>query len=127
VFDISEQASLYVQYSTSAEPSGAALTGTRFSETGDYDLSTGRQLEVGSKLDFLDGRGSVTLAAYRIVRKDFPVADRANPGNTILAGQQTSTGIELATALWLTPRLLARANLAWVDAEYDEFNENVAG
>lgn len=125
VFDVSADASLYVQYSTSAEPSGAALTGTRFTETGDYDLSTGRQLEIGSKLDFLDGRGSATLALYRIERQDFPVADPANPNSTILAGQQTSTGLELATSIQLTPKLLAQANLAWVDAEYDEFNEKV--
>ena len=127
VFDISEQASLYVQYSTSAEPSGGSLTGASFVASRDYDLSTGRQLEVGSKLDFLDGRGSATLAAYRIVREDFPVTDPANPNSTIIAGQQTSTGIELASALWLTSKLQARANLAWVDAEYDEYNENAGG
>lgn len=127
VYELSEAASLYAQYSTSAEPSGGALTGSRFLANGDYDLSSGRQLEVGSKLDILDGRGSATVALYRIVRQDFPVADPANPNSTILAGQQTSTGLELAAALRLTPKLLAQANWAWVDAQYDRFEENVGG
>src|SRR5690606_33747014 len=86
VFDISEQASLYVQYSTSAEPSGGSLTGARFVPIRDYFLTTGRQLEVGSKLVFLDGRGIATLAAYPIVREDFPVTAPANPNSTIIAG-----------------------------------------
>ena len=35
-----------------------------------WDLTTGNQVELGSKLDFLEGRGNATLAAYRIVRKN---------------------------------------------------------
>ncbi|WP_215200544.1 TonB-dependent receptor domain-containing protein, partial [Escherichia coli] len=48
------------------------------------------------KFDFLDGRGSATLAAYRIVRRDFSVADPNNPNLSVPVGQQTSRGIEAA-------------------------------
>ncbi|MGE8416239.1 MAG: TonB-dependent receptor [Pseudomonas sp.] len=110
-------ANVYVQYSTAAEqPSG----------TQNFEVSTGKQWEVGSKFDYLEGRGSATVAAYRIERKDFAVTDPLDPTNSIPVGQQTSKGIELASSLHITPKLLAQANVAWVDAEYDEFNEKIA-
>ncbi|WP_313514197.1 TonB-dependent receptor, partial [Pseudomonas sp.] len=127
VFDLSDDANLYVQYSTSAEPPGGTLTGASATQVRDFDLSTGRQIEVGSKLEFLDGRASATVAAYRIVRKDFPVTDPNNANATIQAGQQTSDGVELAGSFKVTERLLAEANVAWVDARYDDFNEVAGG
>lgn len=127
VFDLSDDANIYVQYSTSAEPPGGTLTGASTTQVRDFDLSTGRQIEVGSKLDFLDGRASATVAAYRIVRKDFPVTDPNNANATIQAGQQTSDGVELAGSFKVTERLLAEANVAWVDARYDDFNEVAGG
>ncbi|VVO39290.1 TonB-dependent receptor [Pseudomonas fluorescens] len=112
-------ANVYVQYSTAAEQPGG---------TQDFDISTGKQWEVGSKFDYLDGRGSATLAAYTIERKDFAVTDPLDPTQSIPVGQQTSKGIELAGSFRITPKLLAEGNFAWVDAEYDEFNEkNAAG
>lgn len=112
-------ANAYVQYSTAAEqPAG----------TQDFDVSTGKQWEIGSKFDYLDGRGSATVAAYRIERSDFAVTDPQDPNKSIPVGQQTSKGIELASSFRITPKLLAEGNIAWVDAQYDEFNEkNAAG
>ena len=127
VYDLTSDISLYTQYSTSAEPPGGSLTSASISQVGDFDLSTGRQIEVGSKLDFLDGRGSATAAAYRIVRKDISVPSSTVPNTTEQAGQQTSTGIELATSFKVTPTLLAAGNFSWVNAEYDEFNETIGG
>lgn len=127
VYDLTSDISLYTQYSTSAEPPGGTLTSASISQVGDFDLSTGRQIEVGSKLDFLDGRGSATAAAYRIVRKDISVPSSTVPNTTEQAGQQTSTGIELATSFKVTPTLLAAGNFSWVNAEYDEFNETIGG
>ncbi|AKK01012.1 MULTISPECIES: TonB-dependent receptor [Pseudomonas] len=127
VYDLTSNVSLYTQYSTSAEPPGGTLTGASISQVGDFDLSTGRQIEVGSKFDFLEGRGSATAAAYRIVRKNISVPSSTVPNTTEQAGQQTSTGIELATSFKITPKLLAAGNFSWVRAEYDEFNETIAG
>lgn len=67
------------------------------------------------------------MALFQIVRKDFAVRDSSNPNLTVQAGQQTSRGVELAGSLQLMPTLLVEANYAYVDAEYDEFNEAVAG
>lgn len=127
VYDLTSNVSLYTQYSTSAEPPGGSLTGASLSQVSDFDLSTGRQVEVGSKFDFLDGRGSATAAAYRIVRKNISVPSSTVPNTTEQAGQQTSTGIELAASFKVTPKLLAAGNFSWVNAEYDEFNETIGG
>ncbi|MBF8757377.1 TonB-dependent receptor [Pseudomonas guariconensis] len=127
VYDLTSNVSLYTQYSTSAEPPGGTLTSASISQVGDFNLSTGRQVEVGSKFDFLDGRGTATAAAYRIVRKNISVPSSTVPNTTEQAGQQTSTGIELAASFKVTPKLLAAGNFAWVNAEYDEFNETISG
>ncbi|UPF06275.1 TonB-dependent receptor [Pseudomonas mosselii] len=127
VYDLTSNVSLYTQYSTSAEPPCGSLTGASLSQVGDFDLSTGRQVEVGSKFDFLDGRGSATAAAYRIVRKNISVPSSTVPNTTEQAGQQTSTGLELAASFKVTPKLLAAGNFSWVNAEYDEFNETIGG
>ena len=127
VYDLTANVSLYSQFSTSAEPPGGTLTSASMAQVGDFELSTGRQVEVGSKFEFLDDRGSATAAAYRIVRKNISVPSSTLPNVTEQAGQQTSTGIELAASLKITPQVLAAGNFAWVRAEYDEFNENIGG
>lgn len=127
VYAFTPALNVYVQYSTAADPPAGNLASATFSQAQNADLTTGEQIEVGSKFDFLDGRGAATLAAYQIVRKDFSVTDPDNINNTTQAGQQTSKGIELAGKLQVTSRLMAEANFAYVDAQYDEFTENVGG
>lgn len=126
-YDLTPTASLYAQYSTAADLPAGSLAAANYSNVGLFDLAKGEQWEVGSKFDFLDGRGAATVAAYQIVRKDFAVRDSSNPNLTVQAGQQTSRGVELSGRLQLTPTLLAEANYAFVDAQYDEFNEAVSG
>jgi len=127
VFELTPSANVYVQYSTAADPPAGMLTTASFGQVRDFDLSTGKQLEVGSKFDFLDGRGSATVAAYRIERDNLATAAPATPGFTQPVGKQSSRGIEVAAALRVTPQLLAEGNFAYVDAQYDAFNENVGG
>ncbi|MHC2144956.1 TonB-dependent receptor [Pseudomonas sp. 210_17 TE3656] len=127
VYELTPAANVYVQYSTAADPPAGILTTATFAQVRDFDLSTGKQVEVGSKFSFLDGRGAATVAAYHIERKNLATADPANPGVTQPVGKQSSRGIELAASLRVTPQLLAEGNFAYVDAQYDEFNENVGG
>lgn len=127
IYDFTPTANVYVQYSTAADPPAGILTTASFTQVSDFDLTTGKQFEVGSKLDFLEGRGSATLAAYRITRKNLAVADPNNPGTTLPVGQQSSRGIELAASLQVTDKLSAQGNFSIVDAQYDEFTQNVNG
>jgi iron complex outermembrane receptor protein len=127
VYDLTPHANVYVQYSTAADPPAGILTTASFAQVKNFDLTTGSQFEVGSKFDYLDGRGSATLAAYTITRKNLAIADQNNPGTTIPVGQQSSTGVEMATSLKVTPRFSVQGNLAYTAAQYDDFIENVGG
>lgn len=127
LYALTPSTNVYLQYSTSADLPAGALASATYSNVGLFDLSKGEQWEVGSKFDFLDGRGSATLALYQIVRRDFAVRDSNDPNLMVQAGQQTSRGVELAGKLQLTPQFLAEANYAYVDAQYDAFNEAVGG
>ncbi|QHG64443.1 TonB-dependent receptor [Pseudomonas putida] len=126
-YELTPSASLYAQYSTAADLPAGSLAAATYANVGTFDLSKGEQWEVGSKFDFLEGRGAATVALYQIVRKDFAVRDSSNPNLTVQAGQQTSRGVELSGRLQVTPKLLAEGNYAYVDAQYDEFNEAVNG
>lgn len=125
--NLSPAANLYAQYSTAADPPAGILTTASFAQVRDFDLTTGRQVEVGSKFDFAGGRGSATAAVFDIVRKNLAIADPLNPGTTIPVGQQSSRGIELASSFRFNRAFLAQGNYAYVDAAYDEFVENVGG
>ena len=127
LYELSPTANIYLQYSTSADLPAGSLASATYSNVGLFDLSKGEQWELGSKFDFLDGRGSATVALYQIVRRDFAVRDASNPSNFVQAGQQTSRGIELAGRFQLTPQLLAEANYAHVQARFDDFTDNVGG
>jgi iron complex outermembrane receptor protein len=127
VYDITPTANVYVQYSTAADPPAGILTTASFSQVQDFDLTTGKQIEAGSKFDFLEGRGVATVAAYSITRKNIAITDPNNPGTTIPVGQQSSRGIELAASLKVTRNLMAQGNFSYVDAQYDDFTQNVGG
>lgn len=129
VYDLSPSANLYAQYSTAADPPAGILTTASFSQVRTFDLTKGRQFEVGSKFNFAEGRGAATLAAYSIVRKNLAMADPANPGSgiTIPIGSQSSKGIEATLSMQATRELKVEANLAYADAKYDDFIENVSG
>ncbi len=127
VYDITPHANLYVQYSTAADPPSGSLTTATFSQVRDFDLTTGRQFEIGSKFDYLDGRGTATVALYHITRRNLAIADPNNPGTTLPVGQQSSRGIEVATALRVTSSVRLQGNLAYTNARYDSFTETVGG
>lgn len=127
IYDITPTANAYVQYSTAADPPAGILTTAAFTQVRDFDLTTGKQFEIGSKFDFLEGRGSATIAAYKIVRKNLATPDPGNPGTTIPVGQQSSRGIELAASMKVTGDLTLAGNYSLVDAQYDDFTQVVSG
>jgi iron complex outermembrane receptor protein len=127
LFDITPAANVYATYSTAADPPAGILSTTNYGPIQNWDLTTGKQLEIGSKFDFLNGRGNATFAAYRIIRKNLSTPDPNNPNVSLPIGAQSSRGIEAQVGVRLTPQWLLQGNLALVDAQYDTFIQNVVG
>ena len=126
VFDLTPSANVYATYATASDPPSGILTTASFAQARiNSALTTGKQFEIGSKLDFLDGRASATVAAYRITRNNLSTIDPTNRLNTLLVGQQSSRGIELDGSVRLTAAITMRSNLALVDAKYDAFSQTV--
>jgi len=87
------------------------------------ELTTGRQVEVGTKLDFWGGKGTATLAAYRITRRNIATQDPNNSALTVLVGEQSSKGVELSIGLQPTRKWSIQGNLTYVDARYENYQQ----
>lgn len=122
VFAVTDNLSLYGQYSTSEDGVNnlISLSPSQIN----YDLTESKQTELGLKQRFWDGRGEWTLAAYHIVKKKLLV-DNPISHEKQQAGQQTSDGLEAALELDLGHQWQVSANASVVRAKYDDFDEIV--
>ncbi|PWB34057.1 TonB-dependent siderophore receptor [Pseudomonas sp. SDI] len=124
VFAVTEELSLYGQYSTSEDGVNNLISLSPAQQQ--MDLTEAKQTEFGLKQMFWDGRGEWTLAAYHIIKKKLLTSDPA----TRLAqqiGQQSADGLEATLELDLAHAWHVSANASVVRAEYDKFNESVNG
>jgi tonB-dependent receptor len=113
---------VYAQYATAADPASGNLASAYFSTLSDNTkLTTGRQLEIGSKLGFLDGRGNATVALFDIERKNIATSDPQKPRERLLIGKQRARGVELKAGLQLTRQWSVQGNATYTDAEYRNF------
>lgn len=126
-FAVTKSANIYGQFSTAADPPAGILTTASFAQVRDFDLTTGRQFEVGTKMDLPGGRGALTAAVYNIVRRNLAITDPSNPSQTIPVGQQSSKGLELSASVRASKALLLQGNYGYTDAQYDDFLESVSG
>lgn len=110
--------SLYAQYSTGTDPLGTLTTYS--SAQTQFSNATGNQVEVGAKGSFWGGRGTATLAAYRIVKKGLLYQQTlSSPIQQV--GQQSSKGIEAWVSLNLPAGFGIDANGTVLKARYDDF------
>lgn len=122
VWDIAPGANLYAQASNAADPPSGSLASASFSDVrNNSELTTGRQAEVGSKLDFWGGKGSATVSAFQINRKNIASQDPNNPNLTVLVGEQSSKGIELSAGVRPNAQWQVQGNLSHIRARYDNF------
>lgn len=122
VWDLAPGANLYAQAATAADPPSGSLSTATFGDVRtNSELTTGRQLEVGSKLDLWDGNGSATVAVFDIRRRNIASQDPNNPGVTQLVGEQSSRGVELAAGLRPSARWQVQGNLMHTRARYEDF------
>ena len=127
MYDITDNLNVYGQYSTAASPPAGLLTTATMTQIRNFDLSTGKQAEIGSKFDFWDKKGSGTVAAYWIERTNMTTQDPQNPQSVLPVGAQSSIGVEANLGLQITPEIAIQGNMAYVDAQFDDFSETVAG
>ncbi|MEH6952146.1 TonB-dependent siderophore receptor [Nitrobacter sp. NHB1] len=103
VFHPTQQSSVYVAHGTSFNPS--AEFGSLTSGTVSLAPETSTTTEVGTKIDFLNGRLSYTAALFHILKDNARIAN-AGPDSatmpTILAGEQRVQGFETGLAGKLT-------------------------
>lgn len=117
--------SFYAQYSEAADPVGGLLMITQ--AKGHFDLSTGKQLEVGVKNAFAEGKGEWTVALYDIRKDNLLTTNPENPDQTVQVGQQSSRGIEGTLSLAFARNWQFDANASILHAQFDDFTESVGG
>lgn len=109
----------YGQYSTAVDPVGGLISLASASKN--YELATGKQIEIGVKQSFWGGRGEWTLAGYQIVKNNLLARDPNIPSLTLQVGQQSSVGVEASIGLVLNHGWRVDANTAVLRAKYDDF------
>jgi iron complex outermembrane receptor protein len=120
VYQPTPNVSLYGQYSTGVDPLGTLTTFTTNAVQFAFTNATGYQFEGGVKASFLDGKGTATLAAYKIVKKNL-VAQRTPTSPIEQIGQRSAKGIEASVSLNLPYGLGIDANGTVLDPQYDDF------
>ncbi len=110
---------IYGQYAVASDPLNVPLLdyARNFQN---FDLTTGRQIEVGVKQSFWNGRAQWTLAFFQIVKNNLLVVDPAT-FQLQQIGQQSSRGIEASLSLRLDHGWRIDANVAVLKARYDDF------
>lgn len=118
VYQPMDTLSLYAQTSTAADPVTSPISIS--ASNADFDLTTGRQYEVGIKQQFLSGNGEYTLAYFDIEREDILTRLPASAVNEQI-GQQSSSGVEFTLRVNPIDSLSVDFNVSSIDAEFDEF------
>lgn len=119
VYDLTSDLALYASYATAVEP-GATLLLINPDQS-QLDLTEGKQIEVGLKQSFWEGKGEWTFAVYDITKTNVFVPDPSFPSNKLAIGQQSSRGAELKLQLRPGSRWQINANIAAVHARYDDY------
>ncbi|NYT87011.1 TonB-dependent receptor [Pollutimonas harenae] len=125
VYDLTPNLALYAQYSVAADPVGGMLLLSPANSQ--FDMSKGKQLEVGLKQTFWEGSGEWTLAAYHIKKNDLLSRDPANPALRIQVGAQSSRGLEASVAVTPARGWRVEANASILRARFDDFQEASGG
>lgn len=125
VYEQTPALSFYAQYARAADPVGSMLLLSPANSS--FDVSTGKQIEVGVKQSFLGKKGEWTLAAYDIRKNNLLTRDASNPALRVQVGERSSRGIEATLALAFARNWQLDLNTSLLRARYDNFSELVSG
>ncbi|MDX3893724.1 TonB-dependent receptor [Pusillimonas sp.] len=122
VYELRPGFTIYAQYARAADPvSGLLMLSPANSE---FEMAEGRQIEVGLKQGFWQGKGEWTLAAYHIKKTNLLTRDADDPSRRVQVGAQSSRGIEASLALEFARGWTLEANGTILRARYDDFDES---
>ena len=102
IYQLNGSASIYSSYSYTFLPSGQTLGLTP--TTAVLGPENAKNYEAGVKLDVIDKRLGVALAAFRLDRNNVKNTDPADSSRLVLTGQQRTDGVVLSLAGNLTPQ-----------------------
>lgn len=125
IYNLSDDLVVYGQYATGSDPLGSLIT-TSASQI-DFDLSDGKQWEIGLKQQFANGRGQWTLAWYDIRKRKLLSRDPDNPTITQQVGERSARGVEAAFAFELAQGWHFNANATALRARFEDFKEVSGG
>lgn len=117
-YDITPGTMLYTQFATGADVAANNLF--LLGPTQPLELTRSRSVEAGIKSLFWDSRGEWNFAVFDIQRNNVYAAAGGRALN--VAGQQKSRGAELALGVRPSPVWNLWANLAYTDAEYQNYS-----
>lgn len=123
LFKPAQNGSVYVSASSSKQPPGGnnfnlvAQGATPNQANTSMKPQEGRNYELGTKWDLLDGKLALTGAIYRSENLNELVNDGGSPAIYSQIGKRRVDGIELGTVGQITPALNLSAGLALMDSE----------
>lgn len=115
---LDKQTSVYALYDQSFIPQSGFLR-----DSSKIKPKTGNNLEVGLKKDWMEGKWSTTLSAYRIIRKGELRTDPNNVQNeqfSVILGETKTQGVEFDMKGELLPGLNLLVNYAYTDSKIAE-------
>lgn len=129
-YDLGEDAMVYATYSKGYRAGGFNGRVASLEEAiQPYDPETIDNYEIGIKSELLDRRLRLNATVFQMQYKD-KQEELQLPSNQTDTGQKTVVinpseatiqGIELEMQAYLSPNLSVRANLGYLDSEYDDF------
>ncbi|BFM15144.1 TonB-dependent receptor [Maricurvus nonylphenolicus] len=122
-WDFNESGMAYFTWTKATKAGGYNSThNTPNPENFEFEEENAESLELGVKLDLLDGRARINAAYFYTEFEDLQVSsfDGSNfvTGN---AAEATSQGVEVEASYALAEDLIVGSNLSWLDARYDSY------
>ena len=123
LYEFDNGLSPYVNYAESFEPlEGSDRNGNEF------DPSTGKQFEVGSKFTSADNRHRIDMALFHILKENVPTRDpNGTAYDKIQAGEVRSRGLEIEASSQPIDNLLLSLAYTYQDVEVTEDNTGLEG
>lgn len=118
VYEVLPATTLYGHYVTGTNPSNPFAQVS----TLDFTLESSREVELGVRQRFWDGRAHAGIAIYDLVKENILTPRPDNPNLTENIGQQSSRGIELMLGAEPVTGWQVGGNAAFLTAEFDQFN-----